>query len=189
MFAEVGKTTETRPLLDRRRREGQRRHRARPARLQAMRFYAEDGNWDLTGNESTPTFSHQGRDRVPGLHPHPEARPAQPTCSRPQMMFDFWCSHAGEPAPGHDPVQRPRHRPTATATWTASAAHTFSLINAAGERVWVKCPLQDPAGHPQPDRRRTRCGWPARTPTTPPARPARRHRARRVPALDARSSR
>ena len=55
LFDTVGKKTPTFiALLDCRRREGLRRLRARSARF-ALKFYTEEGNWDMVGN-NTPVF-------------------------------------------------------------------------------------------------------------------------------------
>ena len=41
----------------------------------ALKFYTEEGNWDLVGN-NTPVFFVRDPLQVPGLHPHPEAASA-----------------------------------------------------------------------------------------------------------------
>ena len=47
----------------------------------ALKFYTEEGNWDLVGN-NTPVFFVRDPLQVPRLHPHAEAPPARPTCAR-----------------------------------------------------------------------------------------------------------
>ena len=47
---------------------------ARDPRGFAVKFYTEDGNWDLVGN-NLGGLLHPRRDQVPGLHPLAEARP------------------------------------------------------------------------------------------------------------------
>ena len=52
-----------------------------------MKFYTQEGNWDLVGN-NTPVFFV--RDPTsPRLHPLPEARP-KTNLRNPTAMWDFW---------------------------------------------------------------------------------------------------
>lgn len=46
----------------------------RDSRGFAIKFYTEEGNYDLIGNKH-PDLLHQGPEQIRGLHPHPEARP------------------------------------------------------------------------------------------------------------------
>ncbi len=58
--------------------------------------------------------------QVPRFHPHPEARPAHQLRNR-HRDVGFLVAVAGEPAPGDDPVLRPRHCRRTTGTCTVSA--------------------------------------------------------------------
>ena len=55
---------------------------ARDPRGFAVKFYTEEGNWDMTGN-NTPIFFHPRSSQVRRLHPHPEARAADQLSSLP----------------------------------------------------------------------------------------------------------
>ena len=47
----------------------------------ALKFYTEEGNWDLVGN-NTPVFFVRDPLQVPRLHPHAEAPSRRPICAR-----------------------------------------------------------------------------------------------------------
>ena len=80
----------------------------------ALKFYTEEGNWDLVGN-NTPVFFVRDPLQVPRLHPHPEA-PSQDQHALADRDVGFLVAVAGEPAPGDDPDvgPRPADRPCAT---------------------------------------------------------------------------
>jgi len=52
-----------------------------------------------------------------------------------------------EPAPGDDPDVANRGLPTSVRHVNGYGSHTYSLINAAGERVWVKFHFKTQQGH------------------------------------------
>jgi catalase len=71
----------------------------------AIKFYTEEGNWDLVGN-NTPVFLRARSIQVSRFHPHPKTRPqVQPAQS--DGHVGFLVALAGKPAPGHDPLLRP----------------------------------------------------------------------------------
>ena len=120
----------------------------------ALKFYTEEGNWDLVGN-NTPVFFVRDPLQVPRLHPHAEAPPARPIMRSPTAMWDFWSLSPGEPASGHDPdVATAACRPTCAHNGYGS--HTYSLINAENERFWVKFHFKTQQGHKHTDQRRGR---------------------------------
>ena len=111
----------------------------------ALKFYTEEGNWDLVGN-NTPVFFVRDPLQVPRLHPHPEA----PSADQPALAdrdVGFLVAVAGEPAPGDDPDVGPRPAAAPTLHATATARTPISFINAAGERFWVKFHFKTLQGH------------------------------------------
>ena len=92
---------------------------ARDPRGFALKFYTEDGNWDLAGN-NTPVFFLARSAQVPGLHPQPEARPVHERAGARERLGLLLAlarrrrtSSRGSSATAASP------RPTAT--WTGSA--------------------------------------------------------------------
>ena len=73
----------------------------------ALKFYTDEGNYDLVGN-NTPVFFI--RDPVEVLRTSSTPRSGCPTpASRDNnMQWDFWTLTAGIGPPGHDPHVRPR---------------------------------------------------------------------------------
>jgi len=109
----------------------------------ALRFYTEDGNWDLVGN-NTPVFFIKDGIKFPDFI-HTQKRDPQTNLKSPQMMFDFW-SHAPESLHQVTILFSDRGTPDGYRHMDGFGSHTFSLINAAGERVWVKWHLKTQQG-------------------------------------------
>ena len=72
----------------------------------AMKFYTEEGNWDLVGN-NTPVFFVRDPYKFPDFI-RTQKRDPKTNLRNPTAMWDFWSLSPGEPASGHDPVLRPR---------------------------------------------------------------------------------
>jgi catalase len=101
----------------------------------AMKFYTEEGNWDLVGN-NTPTFfirdvhNFSDLNRAVKRDPHTGRRSAQ-------NNWDYWtllpeCFHQ------ITVVMSDRGIPATLRNMDMFGEHTFSLINAKNERVWCK---------------------------------------------------
>jgi catalase len=67
----------------------------------ALKFYTEDGNWDLVGN-NTPVFFVRDPYKF-RFHPHAEAAPAHEFTIR-DGDVGFLVAFTGIDAPNHDPV-------------------------------------------------------------------------------------
>jgi catalase len=109
----------------------------------SLKFYTEEGNWDLVGN-NTPVFFIRDPLKFPDFirtqKRHPRTNLRSPTA-----MWDFW-SCRPKPAPGDDPDER--SRPAASPRiMNGYGSHTFSFWNAAGERFWVKFHFKTQQGH------------------------------------------
>jgi catalase len=135
LFAEVGKTT---PVFLRFSTVGGERGSAdteRDPRGFALRFYTEEGNWDLVGN-NTPVFFLKDPIKFPDFI-HTQKRDPHTNLKSPNMMFDFW-SKAPESLHQVTILFSSRGTPDGYRHMDGFGSHTYSLINEAGERVYVK---------------------------------------------------
>jgi len=109
----------------------------------AMRFYTEEGNWDLVGN-NTPMFFIKDPIKFPDFI-HTQKRDPQTNLKSAQMMWDFW-SKAPESLHQVTMLFSDRGTPDGYRHMDGFGSHTFSLIDAAGRRVWVKWHLKTRQG-------------------------------------------
>lgn len=109
----------------------------------AIRFYTEEGNWDLAGN-NTPMFFIKDPIKFPDFV-HTQKRDPQTNLKSPSMMFDFW-SRAPESLHQVTMLFSNRGTPDGYRHMDGFGSHTFSMISAAGERVWVKYHLKTQQG-------------------------------------------
>lgn len=101
----------------------------------AIRFYTEEGNWDLAGN-NTPMFFIKDPIKFPDFV-HTQKRDPQTNLKSATMMWDFWSS-APESLHQVTMLFSSRGTPDGYRYMDGFGSHTFSLINVEGERVWVK---------------------------------------------------
>jgi catalase len=101
----------------------------------AVRFYTEEGNWDLVGN-NTPVFFIKDGIKFPDFI-HTQKRCPQTNLKSPTAMFDFW-SRTPESLHQVTTLFSSRGTPDGYRHMHGFGSHTYSLINAAGERVYVK---------------------------------------------------
>ena len=101
----------------------------------AMKFYTEEGNWDLVGN-NTPVFFLRDPLKFPDLN-HAIKRDPRTNMRSAQNNWDFWTSL---PEALHQVTITMSERgiPLSYRHMHGFGSHTFSLINAQNERVWVK---------------------------------------------------
>ena len=101
----------------------------------AMKFYTEEGNWDLVGN-NTPVFFLRDPLKFPDLN-HAVKRDPRTNMRSANTNWDFWSSL---PEALHQVTitMSDRGIPLSYRHMHGFGSHTFSLINAANERVWVK---------------------------------------------------
>ena len=109
----------------------------------AMRFYTEEGNWDLVGN-NTPMFFIKDPVKFPDFV-HTQKRDPQTNLKSAQMMWDFW-SKAPESLHQVTMLFSDRGTPDGYRHMDGFGSHTFSLIDASGKRVWVKWHLKTQQG-------------------------------------------
>jgi catalase len=135
MFSEVGKRTEVFVRFSTAVRSTSTADAVRDLRGFAVRFYTEDGDWDLDGSNS-PVFFIRDPLKLPHfLHsqktdPHTDRQDAD-------NVWDFF-SHSPEATHQITWLFGDRGLPRSWRHMDGYGAHAFQWVNAAGERVWVK---------------------------------------------------
>ncbi|MDP2424392.1 MAG: catalase [Bacteroidales bacterium] len=101
----------------------------------AVKLYTEEGNWDLVGN-NTPVFFLKDPKKFPDFI-HTQKRDPKTNLKSPTMMWDYWSLN---PESLHQVMIlfSDRGTPHGYRYMNGYGSHTFSMINAAGERMWVK---------------------------------------------------
>ena len=101
----------------------------------AVKFYTEEGNWDLVGN-NTPVFFIKDAKKFPDFI-HTQKRLPKTNLKSATMMWDFWSFN---PESLHQVLilMSDRGTPHGYRHMHGFGSHTFSMINSANERVWVK---------------------------------------------------
>jgi len=135
LFAEVGKQTATFLRFSTVGGEKGSADTERDPRGFAVRFYTEEGNWDLVGN-NTPVFFLKDGIKFPDFI-HTQKRDPQTNLKSPTAMFDFW-SRTPESLHQVTTLFSSRGTPDGYRHMHGFGSHTYSLINADGERVYVK---------------------------------------------------
>ena len=108
---------------------------ARDPRGFALKFYTEDGNWDLVGN-NTPVFFIKDAKKFPDFI-HTQKRVPKTNLKSATMMWDFWSLN---PESLHQVLilMSDRGTPYGYRHMHGFGSHTFSMINDENKRVWVK---------------------------------------------------
>lgn len=101
----------------------------------AIKFYTEEGNWDLTGN-NTPVFFLRDPYRFPDLNKAVKRDPRTNLRSA-NNNWDFW-TLLPEALHQVTITMSDRGIPKSYRHMHGFGSHTFSLINADNERIWVK---------------------------------------------------
>jgi catalase len=101
----------------------------------SIKFYTEEGNWDIVGN-NTPVFFIRDPLKFPDFI-HTQKRLPQSNLKSAQMMWDFW-SHSPEALHQVTILFSDRGIPDGYRHMHGFGSHTYSLISATGERHWVK---------------------------------------------------
>lgn len=101
----------------------------------AVKFYTEEGNWDLVGN-NTPVFFVKDPKKFPDFI-HTQKRDPYTNCKSATMIWDFWSLN---PESLHQVliVMSDRGTPYGYRHMNGYGSHTFSFINKDNERFWVK---------------------------------------------------
>lgn len=109
----------------------------------AIKFYTEEGNWDLVGN-NTPVFFLRDPLKFPDLN-HAVKRDPRTNLRSAQNNWDFW-TLLPEALHQVTIVMSDRGLPATYRHMHGFGSHTFSLINSDNERFWVKFHLESQQG-------------------------------------------
>ncbi|HEU0223431.1 MAG TPA: catalase, partial [Paracoccaceae bacterium] len=110
----------------------------------ALKFYTEEGNWDLVGN-NTPVFFVRDPYKFPDFI-HTQKRHPKTNLRSPTAMWDFW-SLSPESLHQVTILMSDRGLPQSPMQMNGYGSHTYSLWNDKGERVWVKFHFKTRQGH------------------------------------------
>src|SRR5699024_3139931 len=101
----------------------------------ALKVYTEEGNWDLVGN-NTPVFFFRDPLQFPDLN-HAVKRDPRTNMRDPNNNWDFWSS-LPEALRQVTIIMSERGIPKSFRHMHGFGSHTYSMINANNERIWVK---------------------------------------------------
>ncbi len=101
----------------------------------AMKFYTEEGNWDLVGN-NTPVFFFRDPMKFIDLN-HAVKRDPRTNMRSPNTNWDFWTS-LPEALLQVTIIMGDRGIPSSYRHMHGFSSHAYSFINHKNERVWVK---------------------------------------------------
>src|ERR1039457_557937 len=101
----------------------------------ALKFYTEEGNWDMTG-KNTPVFFIRDPLKF-GDFIHTQKRDPETNLKSPTMMWDFW-SLSPESLHQVTILFSDRGTPNGYRHMDGFSSHTFSLINDKNELFYVK---------------------------------------------------
>jgi catalase len=101
----------------------------------AVKFYTEEGNYDLVGN-NTPVFFVRDAMKFPDFI-HSQKRDPQTHLPDPNMAWDFW-SLSPESLHQVTYLMGDRGTPAAWQNMNGYGSHTYMWYNAEGKPYWVK---------------------------------------------------
>ncbi|MCQ8278504.1 catalase [Acetobacteraceae bacterium KSS8] len=144
LFGAVGKTTDLLARFSTVAGERGAADAERDVRGFSVKFYTDDGNWDLVGN-NTPVFFIRDPMKFPDFirtqKRHPRTNMRSPTA-----MWDYW-SLSPESLHQVAILMSDRGLPQGYRFMNGYGSHTFSFWNDAGERFWVKFHFKSMQGH------------------------------------------
>lgn len=135
IFSEVGKKTEMFARFSTVAGERGAADAERDIRGFALKFYTEEGNWDLVGN-NTPVFFFRDPIKFIDLN-HAIKRDPRTNMRSPNTNWDFWSS-LPEALLQTTIIMSDRGIPSSYRFMHGSSSHAYSMINKDNERVWVK---------------------------------------------------
>lgn len=101
----------------------------------AVKFYTEEGNYDLVGN-NTPIFFIRDAIKFPDFI-HTQKRHPQTHLKNPNAVWDFW-SLSPESLHQVTYLMGDRGLPATLRHMNGYGSHTFKWVNEDGDAVWVK---------------------------------------------------
>ncbi len=144
IFSEVGKKTELITRFSTVAGELGAADAERDVRGFAVKFYTEEGNWDLVGN-NTPVFFIRDPLKFPDFI-HTQKRHPRTNLRSNTAAWDFW-SLSPESLHQITILMSDRGLPTDVRHINGYGSHTFSFWNNDGERFWVKFHFKTQQGH------------------------------------------
>ena len=135
VFAKIGKQTEAFLRFSTVAGERGAADAERDVRGFALRFYTDEGNWDIVGN-NTPVFFLRDPLKFPDFI-HTQKRHPKTNMRSPLAMWDFW-SLSPESLHQVTILMSDRGLPQTYRHIDGFGSHTYSFINAKNERFWVK---------------------------------------------------
>jgi len=135
LFSQIGKKTEVFGRFSTVAGEKGSADTVRDVRGFALKFYTEEGNWDLVGN-NTPVFFIRDALKFPDFI-HTQKRMPQNNLRSETMWWDFW-SLVPESLHQVTILFSDRGIPQGIPYMNGYGSHTFSFINDKNERYWVK---------------------------------------------------
>lgn len=144
VFGEVGKKTEMLARFSTVAGEAGAADNERDVRGFALKFYTEEGNWDLVGN-NTPVFFIRDPYKFPDFI-HTQKRHPRSNLRSNTAMWDFW-SLSPESLHQVTILMSDRGCPKTPMQMNGYGSHTYSFWNDDGERFWVKFHFKTMQGH------------------------------------------
>ncbi len=135
IFSEIGKKTEMFLRFSTVAGERGAADAERDVRGFSMKFYTNEGNWDLVGN-NTPVFFIRDPYKFANFI-HTQKRDPKTNLRNNDMQWDFW-SQCPESLHQLTTLFSDRGIPKTLRHVNGYGSHTFSFINAQDERVWCK---------------------------------------------------
>lgn len=143
IFSEIGKKTEMFVRFSTVAGERGAADAERDIRGFAMKFYTDEGNWDLVGN-NTPVFFLKDPLKFPDLN-HAVKRDPRTNLRSAKNNWDFW-TLLPEALHQITITMSDRGIPLSYRHMNGYGSHTFSLINSKNKRTWVKFHLKTRQG-------------------------------------------
>src|SRR6266568_3238044 len=144
LFVPVGKKTEMLARFSTVASEQGAADAERDVRGFALKFYTDEGNWDMVGN-NTPVFFVRDPYKFPDFI-HTQKRHPRTNMRSATAMWDFW-SLSPESLHQVTILMSDRGLPTDVRHINGYGSHTYSFINAKDERFWVKFHFKTQQGH------------------------------------------
>ncbi|MGJ8732994.1 MAG: catalase [Cellulophaga sp.] len=110
----------------------------------SVKFYTEEGNWDMVGN-NTPVFFLRDGYKFPDFI-HTQKRHPKTNLRSPEAMWDYW-SLSPESLHQVTILMSDRGIPVTPMHMNGYGSHTYSFWNNDGERFWVKFHFKTQQGH------------------------------------------
>ncbi|MFD1913420.1 catalase [Halodurantibacterium flavum] len=144
IFADVGKKTELLARFSTVAGELGAADHERDVRGFAVKFYTDEGNWDVVGN-NTPIFFVRDPYKFPDFI-HTQKRHPKSNLRSATAMWDFW-SLSPEALHQVTILMSDRGLPRTPMQMNGYGSHTYSFWNKDGERFWVKFHFKTMQGH------------------------------------------